>query len=87
MSADRLKSSIEDLARLGQLAYLAHQIHQNSRKKRLWARRWISKRPKNVPLYREITVEDRQKFFANFRLYPEEFNQLLSRLPFKILFV
>ena len=35
-------------------------------------------------MYEEITVQDREKFFVNFRLYPEHFNTLLSRIESKI---
>ena len=78
MDADDITSGLEDLAMLGQLAILAQELCQK-KKKRLWRRKWVSRRKKSVPLYHEITTEDREKFFANFRLYPEEFNQLLTR--------
>ena len=78
MDADEITLGLENLATLGQLAILAQELCRK-KEKRLWRRKWVSRRKLKVPLYHEITMDDRPKFFANFRLYPEEFNQLLTR--------
>jgi hypothetical protein len=49
-------------------------------KKRIWIKKWISKRGANaIPLYKEIEETDRKKFFQAFRMYPDAFGLLLSR--------
>ena len=57
---------------------------KNAKPKKLWLREWVNRRNDHIPLYEEISVEDREKFFMNFRLYPEHFNKLLSRIELKI---
>ena len=78
MSAYRLKSIIEDLARLGQLATKSIKIRGRKGGFLSGLKMFLST---SKSLWRIA------KSFCQFQLYPEEFNQLLSRLPFKILFV
>jgi hypothetical protein len=47
--------------------------------KRLWVRQWVSERPDEVGLYRQLQIEDPAKFFANFRMSPAVFEELLDR--------
>jgi hypothetical protein len=47
--------------------------------KRLWVREWVLERPDEVPLYRQLQVEDPAKFFANFRMSPAVFEEILDR--------
>ena len=82
MSAYRLKSIIEDLARLGQLATKSIKIR--GRKGCGLEGGFLS--GLKMFLSTSKSLWRIAKSFCQFQLYPEEFNQLLSRLPFKILF-
>ena len=69
---------------LAHLAILAEELEQEEdqprpKKRRVWVKNWVARRTKDVPLFREIRLEDREKFLTDFRLYPEEFDLLLSR--------
>ena len=64
---------------LAQVADEMEKMEKQSKEKRLWVRDWVGRRKDQVPLYAELQSEDREKFFADFRLYPEDFEQLLQR--------
>jgi hypothetical protein len=49
------------------------------KKKRKWIRDWVARRGEYVPIYKEVETEDRTKFFGDFRMFPDEFDQLLTR--------
>ena len=71
-----------NLLRLGYLGCLAEELKKeedSKEEKRIWVRDWIAQRQDHIPLFRQIETEDREKFFADFRLYPEHFDQLLMR--------
>ena len=68
-----------ELARLAFLAEELEEAEEPQRKKRLWVKKWVSRRDVEVPIFKEIQVEDRAKFLADFRLYPEDFDKLLAR--------
>ena len=75
---------MDDLMDLGNLAHLAEELEEeeddeDEMRDRVWVRSWVGRRGDNVPLYTEVHWEDREKFFANFRLYPEDFDKLLAR--------
>ncbi len=71
----------DDLIYLADLAHLAEELEEEEEdvRDRVWIRDWVGRREDHVPLYSEVSAEDREKFFANFRLYPEDFEKLLSR--------
>ena len=73
----------EEFLRLGHLAAWAEELEEEEesriKRRRIWVKEWVSRRQIHVPLFKEIQHEDREKFLSNFRLYPEEFDQLLSR--------
>jgi hypothetical protein len=82
--ACNLKAKYKRLIGLAELASLAEDLEEDEReerkgKDRIWVRDWIAKRPTEVPLFVEITTQDHEKFFEDFRLYPEDFEQLLAR--------
>ena len=71
-----------ELALLARLAEEVEEEEENGeprKKKRIWVKDWVSRRGLEVPLYREIREEDREKFKANFRISPEDFDVLLAR--------
>ena len=70
-----------ELARLAFLAEELEEAEEPQRKKRLWVKKWVGRRDVEVPLFQEISREDRAKFLTDFRLYPEDFDQLLARYP------
>jgi|FrelakmetLWP11LW_1041352.scaffolds.fasta_scaffold02406_1 hypothetical protein len=82
MSQNR-RENFKKLVRLARLAALAEQLEEEeenaNKKRRLWVRDWIAKRQDQVPVFKEVEVEDREKFFTNFRLFPEDFDTLLAR--------
>ena len=55
------------------------EMTRETKEKRTWVRDWVARRGEDVPLYKEVATEDREKFFTDFRMYPENFNQLLGR--------
>ena len=67
-----------ELARLAFLAEELEEAEEPQRKKRLGVKKWVRRRDVEVPLIQEISQEDRAKFLINFRLYPEDFDQLLA---------
>jgi hypothetical protein len=75
------KAKYKRLLGLAELASLAEDLEEEEKKgrDRIWVRDWIAKRPSEVPLFVEITTQDQDKFFEDFRLYPEDFEQLLAR--------
>ena len=77
---------LQDLALLGTLAERAMQVQRilkEKKKKRLWVRPWVGRRRTDVAIYRELEIEDKEKFYNSFRLYPDQFEHLLKRLePF-----
>ena len=58
---------------------MALEQNKGIKEKRLWVRDWVARRKEDVPLYKELATEDREKFFSDFRMYPESFDQLLAR--------
>jgi len=75
-------SKRQKLAKLFALAKIADEmteLEEQTKEKRKWVRDWVARRKEEVPLFAELQSEDREKFFADFRLYPEEFDQLLQR--------
>lgn len=68
-----------ELAKLAFMAEELQEAEERGRKKRLWVKEWVARRDDEVPLFREIRQEDRQKFLTDFRLYPEDFDKLLAR--------
>ena len=68
-----------ELARLAFLAEELEEAEEPQRKKRLGVKKWVRRRDVEVPLIQEISQEERAKFLTNFRLYPEDFDQLLAR--------
>ena len=82
MSQNR-REKFRKLVKLARLAALAEQLEEEeentNNKRRLWVRDWIAKRQDQVPVFKEVEVEDRVKFFTNFRLFPEDFDTLLTR--------
>ncbi len=75
---------MDDLTDLANLACLAEELEdyeeeEDEKRDKVWVRSWVGRRGDNVPLYVEVESEDREKFFANFRLYPEDFDKLLAR--------
>ena len=77
---------MQDLQDLHDLRELKRQLDRKKKKKqkKLWVREWVGRRNDHIPLYKEISAEDREKFFMNFRLYPEHVDVLLSRIQSKI---
>ena len=77
---------LRDLCDLRQLRELKRRLDRkkNPKAKKVWVREWVHRRNDHIPLYEEISIEDREKFFMNFRLYPEHFNTLLQRIEPKI---
>jgi len=73
---------LQNFAQVAGLALVADELEEEEpkeKKKRLWVRNWIARRPIEVPLFQEVQVEDREKFFSDFRFYPEDFQILLER--------
>ena len=73
---------LQNFAQVAGLALVADELEEEEpkeKKKRLWVRNWIARRPIEVPLFQEVQVEDREKFFSDFRFYPEGFQILLER--------
>ena len=86
MSDEMNRTNFQNLLRLGHLACLAQDLEDeedDKEEKRIWVRDWIAHRKDHIPLFRQIETEDREKFFADFRLYPEHFDLLLSRCEIK----
>ena len=77
---DMRLARLRRLTKLGQLASLAAQLEEESKpkKKRVWVRDWIGRRPDEVLLFTEIQMEDEENFFANFRLSPLEYKNFFS---------
>ena len=73
------KQKLIKLFALAQIADEMEKLQNQDKEKRKWVRDWIGRRKVEVPLFAELQAEDRDKFFADFRLYPEEFEQLLHR--------
>ena len=74
----------QKLVKLFALAQIADEMvklenQEKDKKKRKWVRDWVARRKQEVPLFAELQSEDREKFFADFRLYPEDFELLLRR--------
>ncbi len=72
------------------MAKVAEKIQEEEAKetdedRRIWIRDWIARRQTEVPLFAEVQSEDREKFFSDFRLYPEDFEKLLVRYILTIL--
>ena len=82
MATSKTKA-LKKLYQLATVAQIAEEMEklekEDQKEKRVWVRPWISRRQKEVPLFTEVETEDREKFFADFRLYPEEFDNLLHR--------
>ena len=78
-------SKKQKLIKLFALAKIADEMEKldsqetQDKERRKWVRDWIGRRKVEVPLFAELQAEDRDKFFTDFRLYPEEFEQLLHR--------
>ena len=70
---------LAQLAELAELAENQETFENEPKQKRKWMRTWIRRRTENVPLYAEITDCDPEKFYANFRFSPDEFEVLLNR--------
>ena len=85
------KKNLDNLFQLAVLANFAENLEgeeeEETKQRRVWVKDWIGRRQQRVPLFNELECEDREKFFADFRLYPEDFNQLLSRCHFKYVFI
>ena len=64
---------------LAQVADEMEKMEMQSKEKRKWVRDWVGRRKDQVPLYAELQSEDREKFFTDFRLYPDDFEKLLHR--------
>jgi hypothetical protein len=78
------QENFQRLLELGKLACLAEELEEEEEEedeenRRIWVRDWIAKRKDDMPLFKEIATEDRDKFFTDFRLFPEHFEDLLSR--------
>ena len=73
------------LAKLAELAELAevaddHEKAESERpNRRKWVRDWIARRGEEIPLFKEIKGEDVDKFYADFRFMPTDFEVLLNR--------
>ena len=79
---DHQKESLNKLFQLGLLAEMAEKLEEEKKKKkrrRIWIREWIGRREPEIPLFMEIQNEDHEKFYSDFRLYPNDFEQLLQR--------
>ena len=71
------------LAQLAALGTVALQLMDSDEEeeptRRLWVRDWVARRENSIPLFKEIETEDKEKFFVDFRLYPDDFDKLLAR--------
>ena len=87
MSSDE-DIDLQDLVNLASLGKIGKLLKgrklKNRKRKRLWVKPWVGRRANTVQLYEEISLEDRDKFFVNFRLYPEDFDKLLQRIEPRI---
>ena len=76
-------NDIQNVIQVAALALIAEELEDEeqraNKKKRLWVRDWVSRRPQEVPLFGEVYKEDRSKFFMDFRMFPEDFEKLLLR--------
>jgi hypothetical protein len=73
------------LSTLGKIGKkLKNKVNKRRKVKRIWVKPWVLRRTDTVQLYDEIFTEDREKFFANFRLYPEDFQKLYTKIEHKI---
>jgi len=75
---DQLRVLLQ-VAGLGLLMEEFEEEEQKKKKRRLWVRDWIGRRETEVPIFREIHSEDKEKFFSDFRFYPDDFEKLLKR--------
>jgi hypothetical protein len=89
--SDEDQENLDNLFKLGVLAELAEELEdaeeEERAKRRVWVKDWIGRRKQHIPLFNELASEDKEKFFADFRLYPEDFDQLLSRYNIAIYLV
>ena len=79
-----LQDQADDLLRLALIAQIASKAEEEEKKnkenrKRMWVREWIGRRPQETVLFAELGEEDPEKFRADFRLYPKDFDKLLNR--------
>lgn len=73
---------LQTLVQIGCLGLMLEELEdgeKKKKKKRLWVRDWVGRRPNEVPIFREIHSEDEEKFFSDFRFYPRDFEKLLQR--------
>ena len=73
------KQKLVKLFALAQIADEMEKLEKQEKVQRKWVRDWVARRKEEIPLFAELQSEDREKFFADFRLFPEDFEQLLHR--------
>ena len=73
------KQKLVKLFALAQIADEMEKLEEQEKVQRKWVRDWVARRKEEIPLFVELRSEDREKFFADFRLFPEDFEQLLHR--------
>ena len=73
------KQKLIKLFALAQIADEMEKLEEQEKVQRKWVRDWVARRKEEIPLFVELRSEDREKFFADFRLFPEDFEQLLHR--------
>ena len=79
-----LQEQAEDLLRIAIIAQMASKAEEEEKKvkqkrKRIWVREWIGRRPDEAILFSELRDEDPEKFRTDFRLDPKDFDKLLLR--------
>jgi len=77
------QEKLTKLLKLSKIAQIVSEAEESGReqekKRRIWVREWVGRRKEEAPLLVEVQNEDPEKFFSDFRLYPEDFEKLLTR--------